>query len=67
MKILKENYYMIDGDEFYDYGTKDIKKWLSPDLPYPSEVFDKSTLGGFSAYRKYLNDPKYILNITPRS
>lgn len=66
MKILKENYYMIDGDEFYDYGTKDIKKWLSPDLPYPSEVFDKSTLGGFSAYRKYLNDPKYILNITPR-
>lgn len=63
---LIENYFTIDGEEFYDYGTKDITKWIDKDLPYPSEIFDTSTLGGFSAYREYLNDPKYILKITPK-
>ena len=62
---LNEGDYTIDGEEFHDYGTKDITKWSYPDLPYSSEIFDKSTLGGFSAYREYLNDPKYILYITP--
>lgn len=65
MKVLKEDFYKIDGEEFHDYGTKDITKWSYPDLPYSSEIFDKSTLGGFSAYDKYLNDPKYISYITP--
>ena len=65
MKVLKEDFYEIDGEEFDDYGTKDITKWSYPDLPYSSEIFDKSTLGGFSAYREYLNDPKYISYITP--
>ena len=65
MKVLKEDFYKIDGEEFDDYGTKDITKWSYPDLPYSSEIFDKSTLGGFSAYREYLNDPKYISYITP--
>lgn len=64
--LLESGFYTIDNEEFYDYGTKDIKKWLSDNLPYSSEVFDTSTLGGYSAYNTYLHDPKYILRITPR-
>ena len=66
MKFLKEGFYYIDGEEYFDYGTKDITKWIEPNkLPYASEVFDKSTLGGFSAYKEYLNNPKNIVMITP--
>lgn len=60
----------LDGyykDDFSDYKTKPITKWIiEGKLPYSSEIFDTSTLGGFSAYKKYLDDPKYIKQITPK-
>lgn len=66
MRFLKENFYYIDDEEYFDYGTKDITKWIEPDkLPYSSEVFDTSTLGGYHAYDDYLHDSKYIVHTTP--
>lgn len=66
MKFVVESY--LDPEEkFWDYHTEDIKKWIIPDkLPYSSEIFDTSTLGGYSQYNNYLHDKKYILPVTPK-
>lgn len=67
MRFIKEDYYKVDGKQFFDYGTEDIKKWIIPDkLPYSSELFDKNVLGGYSGYLKYLQDPDSIVMMTPR-
>lgn len=64
MRFIKERY--LDPEErFWDYGTEDIK-WLIPNKLPSSDIFDTSTLGGFSAYDEYLHDPKYIQRVTPK-
>ena len=67
MKLINEDFYEIDGKQFFDYQTEDIKKWIIPDkLPYSSELFDITTLGGYSNYTEYLHDKKNIVMMTPK-
>lgn len=65
MKFILESY--LDPEEqFWDYRTKDIKNWIIPDqLPYSRDIFDTSTLGGYSYYDDYMKDKSNIQMITP--
>ena len=64
LKEYLDGYYK---DDFSDYKTKLITKWIVEDkLPYADQIFDTSTLGGYYAYNDYLHDPEYIKMITPR-
>lgn len=57
--------YLDSDNKFWDYNTKDITKWVIPDkLPLSTEIFDTSTLGGYSQYWDYLHDKKNIMYIT---
>ena len=59
--------YLDPEEKFWDYGTKEIKRWIIPDkLPFASEIFDTSTLGGFEVYSDYLKDKSYTTYMTPR-
>ncbi len=67
MKLINEDYYEVDGKQFFDYQTEDIKRWIIPDkLPYSSELFDTTTLGGYSNYDEYLHNSKYLVMMTPK-
>lgn len=48
----------------YDYGTSDVR--FMPDGKPHSDIFDTSTIGGYSGYDKYMqNKEKYIQRVTP--
>ena len=65
MKLLIENWV----DDYYgntDYKTGDIR-WLIPNKRPYSDIFDTSTLGGYSNLSDYMNEKdKYIQYVTPK-
>ncbi len=65
MRFLKEAY-LDKEQQFYDYGTKEITKWIEDNkLPYSNQLFDISTLGGYAKYNIYL-DKEHIVRMTPK-
>lgn len=64
MNLYEYGFYKIDDDEFYDYETDDIK--FTSDRKPTKDIFDTSTLGGYSAYDEYMDDNKYIIMSTPK-
>ena len=65
MRFLKENA-VDDYYANYDAKTADVP-WLKGYNKPSSDIFDTSTLGGFSCYDKYMKEKdKYIQYITPK-
>lgn len=64
MLLYEYGFYKIDDDEFYDYQTDNIE-FDSNGNP-TKDIFDTSTLGGYSVYDDYMNDSKYIIMSTPK-
>ena len=64
MLLYEYGFYKIGDDEFYDYQTDNIE-FDSSGNP-TKDIFDTSTLGGYSTYDDYMNDSKYIIMSTPK-